>query len=78
MIQNAITDIQEITGIGNQATAIDDDFGIITAEKQQKAEEFADQEVKDIARDDINKIKEADKKDPFVNDLDALYKDLGL
>lgn len=78
IVQNAVTDIQEITGIGNQATIIDEDFGIITAEKQKKAEEFADQEVKDIARDDINKIKEADKKDPFVNDLDALYKDLGL
>lgn len=78
VVQSPIQDVQEITGIGVDSNPINDDFVIITAEKQKSAEEFADQEIKDIARDDINKIKEHDKKDPFTNDMDQLYKDLGL
>lgn len=78
LIQNAGKDIQEISGIPFVNGM--DDFGLITAEKQEKAETFANEEVKSIMRDDIEKIKEIDKnkKDPFDNDLDSLYADLGL
>jgi replicative DNA helicase len=77
LIQRSDTDIQEISGI---PTAGMEDFGLVTAEKQEKAEKFADEEVKSIARDDIEFIKEADKdkKDPFDNDLDDIFKELGL
>ena len=65
---------------GNTENVIEDDFGIVTAEKQVKAEEFAKKEVGDIAREDIQKIQKADSKnkDPFNNDLDALYAELNI
>ena len=81
LIQNAGTDIDITDTLGlNTNSKIDDDFGIVTAEKQEKAEAFANQEVKDIAREDVAKVIEADKskKDPFDNDMDALYAELGI
>lgn len=53
------------------------DFGVITAEKQQKAEEFAKQEIKDIIVEDMTKVIEHDKKDPFKSDMDDILKELG-
>jgi len=83
LIQNAGTDMtnMDITdAIGLNNENINDDFGIITAEKQQKAEDFANKEVKDIAKEDFNKIiqSDKDKKDPFKNDIDDIFKELGL
>lgn len=80
LIQNAGTDIDITNTLGlDNGPKVDDDFGIITAEKQEKAEEFANQEVKDIQREDIGKVIQADKKaDPFNNDIDTMFKELGI
>jgi len=84
LVQNAGEDIRTIdittASFGSSGPKIDDDFGIITAKKQERAEVFAAKEVKDIIREDYEKIQQSDqpKKDPFVNDLDLLYKELGL
>lgn len=57
-----------------------DDFGVITSTKQKSAEEFAKNEIKAIVREDVQKIMSADtqKKDPFDNDIDKLYAELGI
>lgn len=57
-----------------------DDFGIVTSTKQKSAEEFANNEVKAIVREDVKKVMETDKqkKDPFDNDIDKLYAELGI
>ena len=47
---------------------------VITPEKQSLAEDFADNEVKDIQREDMEKI----KKDPFTDNIDDIYKELGI
>ena len=54
--------------------ALTDDFGVVTPQKQKKAEEFATQEIGDIAREDQVKVHSSDAQ----NDLDDLYKDLGI
>lgn len=84
LVQNAGTDfnmdidntlLSPTLNTGN----INDDFGIITAEKQQKAEDYANEEVKKIAQEDYAKVKSADENaDPFDNDMDKLYQELGL
>lgn len=60
--------------------SISDDFGVITSTKQKAAEDFANSEVKAIVREDVQKIMSADsqKKDPFDNDIDKLYAELGI
>ena len=60
--------------------SIQDDFGVITSTKQKQAEEFANNEVKAIAREDVAKVISIDshKKDPFDNDIDKLYAELGI
>jgi hypothetical protein len=60
--------------------SIQDDFGVITSTKQKAAEDFANSEVKAIVREDVQKMMTADfqKKDPFDNDIDKLYKELGI
>ena len=60
--------------------SISDDFGVITSTKQKAAEDFANSEVKAIVREDYQKIMTADtqKKDPFDNDIDKLYAELGI
>ncbi|WXB47711.1 DnaB-like replicative helicase [Vibrio phage VB_VaC_TDDLMA] len=82
IVQTAMSDLEltDTLGLSDDANKIDDDFGIITKQKQQDAEKFANQEVKDIALEDIEKVKKADseKEDPFNNDLDDLYAELGL
>lgn len=84
LIQNAGTDItnMEITDMLGLAKEpkVNDDFGIITLTKQIEAEKFATEEVKQIAREDIQKIQQADKakKDPFDNDINKLYTELGI
>ena len=67
----------------NKENGVDSDFGIITKEKQLSAEDFVKQEIKDIISEDIQKVQEADKQlgtssDPMNEDLDALYKELGI
>lgn len=84
LIQNAGTDIAGIDVMDATALKatgdIAEDFGIITPTKQKNAEEFANQEVKDIVREDVQKVMEADKQksDPFDNDIDKLYAQLGI
>lgn len=80
MIVQDPTELGEISTFPGTANALDDDFGIITAQKQKEAEEFADQEVKDIAREDFQKLNEIekDKKDPFNNEIDDIFKELGI
>lgn len=56
----------------------DDEIKRLQVEKQKSAELFAEQEVKDIFIEDIQKIKNEDTKDPFDNDIDRLYAELGL
>jgi len=76
MVVKAPTNIDSILDTQSPTGAkLDDDFGIVTAEKQLKAEKFVEQEIKDILQEDIQKLK---KSDPFNTDLDSLYKDLGL
>jgi replicative DNA helicase len=84
LIQNAGTDI---TGIDfTDTTALKatdnsiDDFGIITPTKQKQAEEFATNEVKDIVREDVQKVMEADQqsKDPMNNDINDIFAQLGI
>ncbi len=60
--------------------SIQDDFGVITSTKQKAAEDFANSEVKAIVREDVQKIMNADsqKKDPFDNDINKLYAELGI
>lgn len=70
--------IENITGIGTNTSSITNDFGIVTAEKQENAEKFAKQEISDIVREDMEKVKETDKTDPFINDTDEMFKALGL
>lgn len=59
--------------LGLPRANVNDDFGIITAEKQENAEDYAKQEVKDIIREDFDKAQDVNS-DP----LDDLYAELGL
>lgn len=81
IMQKDFTDNEVGDMVGLKDSSIDDDFGIVTKSKLDSAKEFADQEVKDIAYEDIEKIKSQSidgNKDPFASDLDSLYADLGL
>lgn len=69
---NDILDNQNIPG----TSALDDEFGVITAAKQKKAEEFANQEIKDILHQDFENLKKAD--DPFKSEIDDIFAELGL
>lgn len=81
LIQSPVNGDIEVT-LGNQQTETLDDFGIITADKQQKAEQYAKDEIKAIARDDAKALIEDGKnkgKDPFSgDDVDNILSDLGL
>jgi replicative DNA helicase len=80
IVQSAVSDA-EFNISPQKDSPINDDFGIITAKKQQDAEVFANNEVRDIIRDDYKNLSNESKKttetDPF-NDLDSIYKELGL
>ena len=85
VVQDGSKDINIIEELGIDSSGlakVDDDFGIVTTEKQKQAEEFAHKEVKDIIKSDHQKIIEQDKKlksdDPFNNTIEDLYKELGL
>lgn len=65
----------EITPQQSDAPKIDDDFGIVTSQKQADAEEYATNEIKEIIRKDHEN---ASKSNPFVDDLDKIYEELGL
>ncbi len=69
----------DITDTKPKGATLTDDFDPITAEKAKKGSEFAQQEIKDIVKEDLQKLKKHSKEnDPFNNDLDSLYKDLGI
>lgn len=74
--------IEATLGIDTQVptASIQDDFGVITSTKQKQAEDFATNEIKAIVREDIQKVISTDiqKKDPFDNDIDKLYAELGI
>jgi hypothetical protein len=61
---------------------ISDDFGLTELNKQKNAENFADREIKNIIKDDFKKLKEIDSEfktqNPFENDIEKLYKELGI
>jgi len=85
LVQNAGTDMSniEITkslGIKSAPAVLSEDFGVITVSKQKEAEKFASSEIKQIVKEDIQKVRDLDrsKPDPFDNDLDKLYADLGI
>lgn len=68
-------------GSSNTDNSLDDDFGIITAEKQKDAEEYGNAAVKQIIKDDAQVVREAGKNpksDEPITDLDDLYKELGI
>jgi replicative DNA helicase len=74
--------IEATLGLDTQVpkASIQDDFGVITSTKQKAAEDFANSEVKAIIREDVAKViaTDSNKKDPFDNDIDKLYAELGI
>lgn len=85
LIQNAGTDmsnvdVANVLGVTSAPAVGLSDFGVISETKQKAAEEFAASEIKQIVREDVQKVRAADvsKPDPFDNDLDKLYADLGI
>jgi len=74
-----VQDVQETPK--DKGEDLNEDFATIAetpAEKTKRIEDFAKNEVKDIQREDVEKIQVLEKKNPFKSDLDDLYKDLGL
>lgn len=57
---------------------LSDDFGIITAEKQQQAEQFAKAEEKRISIEHNEAVKKLDAQNAFKDDTDDIFKQLGL
>jgi len=81
LVQNPMTDMDVSDTLGlNNGPNINEDFGIVTAEKQENAEKFAKTEIKEIVNNDVQIINavDKDKKDPFSNDIDSLYAELGI
>lgn len=89
LIQNAgsdiVSDVDSILGVTRAPAVNNDDFGVITATKQKAAEEYAASEIKQIVREDVQKVREAQKDradsskpDPFNSDIDKLYAELGI
>lgn len=72
LVQGALDDVPF-----NSNTGKIDDFGIVTSEKQTKAETFAEQEVKDIEKESWKAIKEHDKREKF-DSTDDILRELGL
>lgn len=81
-VQNAGTDVSEITGMMEKPKGtVDEDFGIVTSKKMESAKEFANSEVKSIVREDYEKVRRADSSKESGKkggDLDDIYKELGL
>jgi len=59
----------------NLAVPLDGGFEVLTAEKQAGIESFADDEIKNILSDDLKKL---ETQNPLIQDMDELYKDLGI
>lgn len=75
--------VQDVNfNVENAVFNTDDEIKRIQLEKLQQAESFAKQEVKDIFIEDIQKIQNSktgySEKDPFDNDIEKLYADLGI
>jgi replicative DNA helicase len=68
--------------IENAVFNTNDEVKRIQLEKLQSADSFAKQEIKDIFVEDIQKIQNSKtislEKDPFDNDIEKLYADLGI
>ena len=64
----------------NKSDALDFGVGIVTASKMKEANSFANQEVKDIAKQDLEiLIKDSEKKkDPLSDSTAELFKELGI
>lgn len=68
----------------NTNTTLSDDFGIVTAEKQQKGETFAKEEITDIVFSDIENVKKQDKenkiepKTSITSEIDEIMNSLGI
>jgi len=78
LVQGSPEAMEILDSTVNAGPSVLDDFGIVTAEKQERAEVYANNEIKEIVHEDIKNIQKADKKDPFNNDMDDLFKDLGI
>ena len=85
LVQNAGSDYSGVPIAGSFGSKIApavgmSDFGVITETKQKTAEQFAASEIKQIVREDVAKVRalENSNPDPFSNDLDKLYADLGI
>lgn len=83
--ENDLTNIDITNTLGlNKSQNLSDDFAILTIDRNKEAEKFAKDEINSIVREDVQKIiqhdkkLDKDKKDPFNNDIDVLYKSLGL
>lgn len=57
---------------------VTDDFGLITSEKQQQAEEFAKSEERQIVKAHNEAVKQLDAQNAFKDDTDDIFKQLGL
>ena len=80
IVQNAGTDMSNMdvaNTLGIDSKPLKDDFELVKQAEDDK--KFVEKEIKDIFYEDVEKIKKADAKpDPFANDLDKLYADLGI
>jgi len=68
-------DIDNVLGLNNDN--LNNNFGIITAEKQKNAEKFAQKEVESIIKKDKEKLMSNDKN-PFNSDIENLFSELGI
>lgn len=83
-----IETVDVVTGEVKQETAkIDDDFGIITAEKYEKAGKIASEQIRNVYNNDMEIIKKTDERnglnpsetvDPFKDEMLDLFKNLGV
>lgn len=77
LVQTAMTDLDVTNTLGINTQKIDDDFALI--KKKEEAEQFANNEVRSIAKEDFEKVQKHDGQvDPFDNDINKLYAELGL
>lgn len=77
VVQGEAPDINISKTIGLPDTvSVNDDFGIVTQEKQEQAAEYANGEIKEIIREDYEKLNKKD--DPFADGIDSLFDELGL
>lgn len=79
--ENDLSNIDITNTLGlNKSQKLSDDFAILTVDRNKEAEKYATAEIKSIVREDVRKIiqHDKDKKDPFCNDIESLYKELGI